>query len=183
MINSPTYNADRLATYTERFWDKVEVTGDDSCWKWRGSRQAGGYGSLNVTLLRLVTSKGNPKTVISSHCFSYVIHSGIAFSDLLGKEVCHTCDNPECCNPKHLYLGTSSTNRQDCLTRGRHKTNGNDKKTHCPRGHAYDESNTYRDSWGRHCLACKKLHEKTEHYKKMKAASTRKRRLRAKEQQ
>lgn len=34
-------------------------------------------------------------------------------------EICHTCDNPPCCNPKHLFEGTKIDNQRDCMAKGR----------------------------------------------------------------
>ena len=45
---------------------------------------------------------------------------GLDLSDT-ATHVCHRCDNPSCCNPKHLYLGSDATNRQDAWDRGRFK--------------------------------------------------------------
>jgi HNH endonuclease len=68
-----------------------------------------------------------------------------------GLQVCHACDNPRCCNPAHLFLGTQLDNLLDMISKGR---NVNASKTDCPQGHPYDEANTYRDKRGRHCRAC-----------------------------
>jgi hypothetical protein len=76
-----------------------------------------------------------------------------------GLFVCHRCDNPPCVNVDHLFLGTSADNDADMRAKGRH-FRGNPKdasKTHCPRGHAYDDINTYKDPRGkRGCRTCRR---------------------------
>jgi len=42
------------------------------------------------------------------------------FSGFGGGDVCHTCDNPECANPDHLFAGTTQDNKDDCMAKGRH---------------------------------------------------------------
>jgi len=90
-----------------RFKLKIEVQ-KDGCWKWLGYKNKSGYGSfyaLGETL---------------AHRFSYRFYVGDIPKGLM---VCHTCDNPSCVNPKHLWVGTSSDNQQDCVNKGRARRN------------------------------------------------------------
>lgn len=91
----------------ERFWVRVKIAGPDDCWEWTGSGVPKGYGTL---------CEGRWKRHYA-HRLSYELHFG-PIPD--GFEVLHTCDNPPCCNPAHLYIGTAHDNMQDCLKRGRH---------------------------------------------------------------
>jgi HNH endonuclease len=72
-----------------------------------------------------------------------------------GMCVCHTCDNPPCCNIEHLFLGTNADNTADKMAKGRH-SNGRAERTHCPQGHPYDEANTISVRGGqcRRCRLC-----------------------------
>lgn len=88
----------------KRFWNKVKK-GDD-CWEWVGAKLRGGYGSFRV----------NRKNTIQAHRFSYQINKGNISKGLY---VLHTCDNPSCVNPKHLWCGTQLENMKDCYNKGR----------------------------------------------------------------
>ena len=69
-----------------------------------------------------------------------------------GSVVMHVCDNPKCFRYSHLELGSQSDNLKDMAAKGRQ---WNQKKTHCHRGHEFDEENTYaKPGGGRECRAC-----------------------------
>ena len=76
-----------------------------------------------------------------------------------GPNVLHTCDNPPCFEPAHLFRGTQSDNMKDCRDKGRLRPGAgrhNIAKTHCPQGHPYSEANTYVSAKGsRICRACR----------------------------
>lgn len=92
---------------TERLWDKIEKRGSDECWLWKAKSFANyGYGRLEVN--------GKP---VRAHRLVYEETYGPIPENLM---VRHTCDNPLCCNPKHLILGTQTDNMRDMLERGRY---------------------------------------------------------------
>lgn len=102
-------------TLEERFWNFVEKS--NGCWKWKGSKSKDGYGMIG-------DGKGN---VTYAHLVSYQIHYDVIPPDnsYLGRLcVLHRCDNPECTNPDHLFLGTHTDNMQDMSKKGRWKTWG-----------------------------------------------------------
>jgi len=91
-------------TPEERFLRKVKKRKNDECWLWLGHTTRG-YGRIKV----------NGK-MVGTHQFSYELHKGKIPNGLL---VCHSCDNPSCVNPKHLWLGTQKENMEDCKRKGR----------------------------------------------------------------
>lgn len=94
----------------ERFWEKVDRSaGPDGCWPWMGTRWAHGYGSFRFG------SMGNgTRTSITAHRMVMMLEG----KNIEGVLVCHHCDNPPCCNPKHLFLGTHSDNARDMVRKG-----------------------------------------------------------------
>ena len=71
-----------------------------------------------------------------------------------GLFVMHGCDNRACVEVNHLTIGTPADNVLDMSEKGR-ISNGQAAKTHCPKGHAYDDENTYIDGDGhRRCRIC-----------------------------
>jgi hypothetical protein len=88
----------------ERFWAKVEKT-EGGCWLWTASRHPKGYGLLSF---------GNRPA--RAHRVAWQLTNGDIPPGLF---VCHRCDNPPCCNPEHLFLGTNTDNMRDASQKGR----------------------------------------------------------------
>ncbi len=95
------------AGFSEYFWKRVSVSEPGECWHWKASRNRDGYGQIRVNNRYHVASR-----------VAYEIANG---TPLNGKLALHKCDNPPCCNPAHLYAGTSSENVNDMISRGRVK--------------------------------------------------------------
>ena len=93
------------APFETRFWAKVVKT--DGCWKWTGSKHPFGYGMIRA---------GGMRNKMTASRASWLIHFG-PIPD--GMYICHHCDNPECTNPKHLFLGTPQDNCVDKEEKGR----------------------------------------------------------------
>lgn len=92
-------------TLEERFWAKVDTSGD--CWLWTAARMPKGYGLLWYAPER---------RTIMAHRVAWIIAYG-EIPD--GMEVLHRCDNPPCVRLDHLFLGTQADNVQDMLGKGR----------------------------------------------------------------
>ena len=89
----------------KRFWTKVNTGDDDECWEWNSTRHKKGYGVF----------LWNRKRARASRVAWQMTHGPIPS----GMGVLHTCDNPPCCNPAHLFLGTQAANVQDMTKKGR----------------------------------------------------------------
>lgn len=87
------------------FFNKIKIVGD--CWEWDASKNNHGYGLVVINY-----------KIQTAHRFSYRLFKGEISDGLL---VCHTCDNPSCVNPDHLFEGSMSDNIIDCVKKGRHK--------------------------------------------------------------
>lgn len=102
----------------DRFWPKVDRRGDDECWPWLASKDEHGYGMIHVKNTGHSRHKGDHGGGHStrSHIVAFKLSGGVL---LPGQIVCHHCDNPPCCNPKHLYAGNQLMNVGDRERRGR----------------------------------------------------------------
>lgn len=91
----------------DRFWSKVDRRGDDECWPWIAAKRDSkrGYGAFWY--------QGRHRQAT----YMALILSGATVPD--GLMVRHECDNPSCCNPKHLLVGTHADNMADKTARGR----------------------------------------------------------------
>lgn len=99
-----------------RFWSYVEKGNKDECWEWWGTRDRMGYG---IIWERIGVRK---KLLRRAHRVSWRIFKGYD-SD---RHVLHTCDNPPCVNPNHLFEGYSRDNTNDMIRKGR----GSNQYTH-----------------------------------------------------
>lgn len=128
----PVYSSDE-----ERFWSKVDKSGD--CWLWTGALRSGGYGhwwANNADLL--------------PHRYAYEVTVG-PIPD--GMQLDHLCRVRHCCNPAHLEPVSQRENNLRSLS----PSAENAVKTHCKWGHEFTPENTYRPPkkpTSRHCRAC-----------------------------
>lgn len=90
----------------ERFWAKVQRSADiTECWIWLACRNPAGYGAFNIGGRAWLAPR-----------VAYLLTYGPFPLEL---NVLHRCDNPPCCNPHHLFLGTQTENILDMRVKGR----------------------------------------------------------------
>lgn len=129
----------------ERFWSKVDKDGPippyrpelGPCWIWTRARDPKGYGEFGLA-----------RRSLRAHRWAWIDANGPVPD---GLELDHLCRVPACVRPSHLEAVTSAENIRRGMA-GRF----NAAKTRCPRGHLYDETNTYRYKGSRQCRECRR---------------------------
>lgn len=94
----------------ERFWSKVDRGEPDECWKWQAGKHQFDYGSFSVD--------GDTRL---AHQLVFESEKGRRKNNVL-----HTCGNPSCVNPSHLYAGDQSDNNRDAVEHGSRGYSGED---------------------------------------------------------
>ena len=115
-----------LKTESQRFWEKVKKT--RTCWLWLGKPNESGYGQFYATSIKGEGNKNGKGKRIYAHRYSYLKAKGTIPK---GKILDHHCETPSCVQPKHLQP----------VTRGQNIQLGWKRKTHCKRGHRFNEQN------------------------------------------
>jgi hypothetical protein len=118
-----TYPKEKVEKILKLYWSRIDVKGTDDCWNWTYPCTSEGYGVQSVDHFTM------PRT----HRLAWTIK----YNTLIPKGlfVCHSCDNPLCCNPEHLFLGNFKINMKDLQLKKRNsgkwinfKTSTNQKK-------------------------------------------------------
>ena len=97
-----------MTTLATRFWSKVDISDNESCWEWLAHISKKGYGWVYV---------GNKKAT-SAHRVCAVL-GGLLDSLDSPLHVLHKCDNRKCCNPLHLFIGSNADNVSDRVSKNR----------------------------------------------------------------
>lgn len=92
----------------QRFWETMKLRYPNECWEWQNCPDKDGYGNV-VWFTKMQ----------KAHRLAYCLERGIHIDIIKGRFICHTCDNPPCCNPEHLWLGTNADNMRDMVNKGR----------------------------------------------------------------
>jgi len=107
IINTIIEDDKKRENLEKRFWPKVRVGKAEDCWEWISkAKHPYGYGRMSA----------GRKVNLKAHQISWALHNGKIPAGML---VLHSCDNPSCCNPNHLSVGTQSQNMADAKSRGR----------------------------------------------------------------
>lgn len=125
------------------FWARVDVRNPDQCWEWKKGLKGRARNQYGIVWI--------DRKSYGTHQVAYTVTKGEVPA---GMNVLHTCDNPPCCNPNHLFLGTHKDNIHDCISKGRYKKEmGSDrynaKLTEAQVERIKREAPTRKYGWGR----------------------------------
>lgn len=96
----------KAAPLQSRLYQHFTINEQTDCWEWNGGTNNIGYGFIR-----------DGKRMRTAHRVSYEMHNNTTIPKYMC--VCHTCDNPKCVNPDHLWLGTRKENHDDMVNKGR----------------------------------------------------------------
>lgn len=90
------------------FWSKVKFS--DKCWEWQAGKDRDGYGTFSpIENGVFITGR--------AHRFAWQLMYKREIGNL---HICHSCDNPPCVRPGHLWRGTVQANKIDSVVKRRH---------------------------------------------------------------
>lgn len=137
------------AEYIERIKAKCS-SNEKGCWLFGGSKNTWGYGQISYRNKRWMV-----------HRLVYTLKIGpIPPDGDHGRSIlCHTCDEPACVNPYHMWVGTEKDNMKDAA---RKKRWPRQHKTHCKRGHPLSGDNLRINKTMRQCVACERGRHRVE---------------------
>lgn len=104
---APSSGSQKYCSLPCALWHRVKRDNPDECWEWTESKDSRGYGQFIFANIRY-----------RSHRVAFELSCG-PIPD--GLHACHSCDNPGCCRPEHLWLGTHAENMADRDQKGRHR--------------------------------------------------------------
>ena len=136
------YKGDSLLSLLDKLLNNIKINAVTDCWEWQLSKNNIGYGLIR-----------DGKKMRTVHRASYEEHTNTKIPP--GICVCHTCDNPLCINPQHLWLGTRKQNTKDMIDKNRHSifgsVNGKQPKTTCPHCYRSIPNNMFSRYHGNKC--------------------------------
>ncbi len=100
------------AEFLDRFLSKLKLM-PSGCWEWQAATNIGGYGVVQADGRLWICSR------VAYELFIGKLPPSVSAKGATRLMVLHSCDNPPCCNPMHLSLGTNQDNMNDKVARGR----------------------------------------------------------------
>lgn len=116
----------RPANTSDVLWEKVEIKEPHECWPWKGYKNEEGYGRTWIDDNGYYAHR-----VIFNLVYPNVIQLSAPKNTHDSGFLLHTCDNPSCCNPLHLFVGTHADNMADKVSKGRSPNFSGDNGPRC----------------------------------------------------
>lgn len=118
----------------DKFWNKVSIKTDDTCWEWQSYINYDGYGIYRIN-----------NKAYRVHRLAYELYHNRPIIE--GMIILHSCDNRKCCNPHHLSEGTKNDNSLDMINKGRSCKGENIKTSKLKKDDVIKIRNLYNENY------------------------------------